>query len=122
MSEKLWQAANDALNARKSKSQAKEQKERSPLPQHCLKIVCGKCGCAYCKRTGSAGNVYWMCGRQLEKNPDGTVCKNITVYEKELEPLLWEQFQKEDMESIKTQTEKRPFYCWKKVFKKEPVQ
>lgn len=119
MSEKLWQAANDALNARKSKSQAKEQKERSPLPQHCLKIVCGKCGCAYCKRTGSAGNVYWMCGRQLEKNPDGTVCKNITVYEKELEPLLWEQFQKEDMESIKTQTE-NGLLLLEKVLKKNP--
>ena len=119
VSEKLWQAANDALNARKSKSQAKEQKERSPLPQYCLKIVCGKCGCAYCKRTGSAGNVYWMCGRQLEKNPDGTVCKNITVYEKELEPLLWEQFQKEDMESIKTQTE-NGLLLLEKVLKKNP--
>ena len=30
VSEKLWQAANDALNARKSKSQAKEQKEKKP--------------------------------------------------------------------------------------------
>ncbi len=119
VSEKLWQEANSALNARKSRSQAQKQQGESCIAQsHYPKIVCGKCGCAYCKRTGRAGNTYWMCGGQNREMPERTGCKNITVYKKELETLLWEQLQKESVQNIKD-LQKECIVILEKVLNKE---